>query len=56
MPSVTHKFVFEADKKNSIETVKEKEDYKFLTAKQNKITFTTDDLIGFCKEYLSLEE
>lgn len=33
------KFIFEADKKKSHEKVKES--YKYLTARQNKITFTT---------------
>ena len=54
--SAVHKWVFEADKKSSIETVKEKEDYKFLTAKQNRITFTTEELVGHCKDLTALEE
>lgn len=54
--STTHKYVFEADKKSSIETVKENEDYKFLTAKQNKITFTTETLISYCKRLMVLDD
>ena len=56
IPSASYTYVFEADKKSSIETVKERDNYKFLTAKQNRITFTTEEMIGYCSECKSLEE
>lgn len=56
LPSVSHRFVFEADKKSSIDLVKENPEYKFITSKQNKITFTTETLSDYCKSLMNLEE
>lgn len=49
IPSNTHKYVLEASKKLAINKVKETPGYKFLTAKQTKITFITEGLARLCE-------
>ena len=51
-----HRWVLEADKKQSIDFIKEKDGFKYLTSKQNKITFTTDQMTGFCQTLIYLDD
>lgn len=56
IPSNTHKYVLEANKKLAINNVKETPGYKFLTAKQTKITFTTETLGRLCERLNIVED
>ena len=56
IPSNTHKYVLEANKKNAINKVKETPGYKFLTAKQTKITFITETLSKLCEMLRIVEQ
>lgn len=39
-----------------MEKVKEADNYKFISAKQTKITFTTDNMIKLCNSLMTMEE
>ena len=54
--SNTHKYVLEASKKEAINKVKETEGYKYLTAKQTRITFVTSRLTKLCEKLRFVEE
>lgn len=56
VPSNTHRYVLEANKKLAIGKVKETPGYKFLTAKQTKITFITNALSRLCEQLRTVEE
>ena len=47
--SSTYRYVFESLKKGYVEKV------KFLTAKQTKISFTTDNMIRLCNTIMNYE-
>ena len=54
--SNTHKYILQANKKEAINKVKETEGYKYLTAKQTRITFVTARLTKLCEKLRFVEE
>lgn len=55
-PSNTHKYVLEANKKLAISKIKDTPGYKFITAKQTKLTFVTDNMVRLCTRLGLIEE